>query len=85
MKLARITSKGQVTIPKVIRIQLNAEKGDYLVFEPASNQSVTLRVQKQRPLSSLHGALEATRPFPGKEAVRDEVGRKLARGGIEND
>ena len=81
MKLARITSKGQVTIPKAIRIQLNAEKGDYLVFEAALDQSVTLRVQKQRPLSNLHGALEVTRPFPGKEAVRDQVGLKLAGGG----
>lgn len=30
---ARITSKGQVTIPKDIRRAMRAEKGDVLVFE----------------------------------------------------
>ncbi len=33
------------------------------------------RAPKQ--LSDLYGALRSTPPFPGKEAVRDEVGRKL--------
>ena len=30
--VARLTSKGQVTIPQAIRKQMRAEKGDYLVF-----------------------------------------------------
>ena len=36
-----------------------------------------IRWARQTPLSSLFGALPATRPFPGKEAVREAVGRKL--------
>jgi antitoxin PrlF len=30
--VARVTSKGQVTIPLAIRKQIQAKKGDYLVF-----------------------------------------------------
>lgn len=31
---AKVTSKGQVTIPKAIRDQLGLREGDWLVFEP---------------------------------------------------
>lgn len=31
--LARITSKGQITIPKTIRDKIKAKKGDYLIFQ----------------------------------------------------
>jgi hypothetical protein len=35
------------------------------------------RPKKLRRLLSLFGALPATRPFSGKGAIREEVGRKL--------
>jgi hypothetical protein len=35
------------------------------------------RLVKQKRLSELYGVLRATRPFPGKEVVREEVGRIL--------
>lgn len=31
--LARVTSKGQITIPKKIRDKINAHEGDYLLFQ----------------------------------------------------
>ena len=31
---AKITSKGQVTIPKPVRVELGLQEGDYLVLEP---------------------------------------------------
>lgn len=31
---AKVTSKGQVTIPKPVRDELGLEEGDYLVLEP---------------------------------------------------
>lgn len=34
---------------------------------------------KRRRLSEFYGALPATRPYPGKEAIRQEVGEQLAR------
>lgn len=77
MTMSRVTSKGQVTLPAEIRRALSIEQGDDLVFELAPDRSVNVRVIKRKRLSELYGALPATRPFPGKEAVRDEVGRIL--------
>lgn len=34
----KITSKGQVTIPRAVRERLGIEQGDYLVFEPAGDR-----------------------------------------------
>lgn len=48
-----------------------------MVFEITSACSAELRVQKRKRLSDLYGALPARQPFPGKEVIREEVGRKL--------
>lgn len=77
MEIARITTKGQVTIPKAIRERLRAKQGDFLVFELTDKGGITLRAVEQKPLADLYGALAPTRPFPGKAAVRDEVGKRL--------
>lgn len=45
----RITSKGQVTIPKAIRERYGLEKGDYLVLEPRGEDLV---VRKGRMVTS---------------------------------
>jgi len=80
MTLAKLTTKGQVTVPKAVREQLGAEKGDYLVFEMnEEGNQVILRTLKKRSLMDLYGSLEATRPFPGKEAVRGQVAQVLGR------
>jgi antitoxin PrlF len=79
MPIARITSKGQVTIPSEVRKALDIHQGDDLVFEVTSERSVQLRVLKRRSLSDLYGALPATRPFPGKEQVRESAGRELGK------
>jgi len=77
MSVARVTSKGQVTIPADVRKALSIDQGDDLIFEVTSERSVQLRVVKRRPLSDLYGSLPATRPFPGKGKVRESVGREL--------
>lgn len=79
MSVARVTSKGQVTIPAEVRRALGIDQGDDLVFEVTSERSVQLRVVKRQRLSDLYGALPATRPFPGKEKVREAVGRELGK------
>jgi antitoxin PrlF len=79
MSISRVTSKGQVTIPADVRKALKIERGDDLLFEVASDQAARLRVVKRQRLSDLQGVLRATRPFPGKEAVREEVGRARGR------
>jgi AbrB family looped-hinge helix DNA binding protein len=81
MSISRVTSKGQVTLPADIRRALDIEQGDDLVFDLAPDRTVNLRVVKRRRLSELYGALPATRPFPGKEAIREEVGQALGKKG----
>ncbi len=77
MSVARVTSKGQVTIPADVRKALSIDRGDDLIFEVTSERSVQLRVVKRRPLSDLYGSLPSGRPFPGKEKVRESVGKEL--------
>lgn len=79
MSIARVTSKGQITIPADVRRELGINQGDDLVFEVTSERSVQLKVLKRRRLSDLYGALPATRPFPGKEEVRESTGRELGK------
>lgn len=83
MSIARVTSKGQVTIPVEIRRALSIREGDDLVFEQARQDSVRFRVLRQRPLTSLAGALPAKRPYPGKGAIREEVARERERERID--
>lgn len=77
MATSRVTSKGQVTIPAEVRKALRIEQGDDLVFELEAGGTAHLRVIKRQRASDLYGALRSTRPFPGKEAVREQVGREL--------
>lgn len=44
--MPRVTSKGQVTIPKHIRERLGIEPGDEVVFEPAGDG---IRLRKETP------------------------------------
>ena len=77
MTIARITTKGQVTIPVQVRKTLGLQEGDGLVFEVTDQNEARIRVIKRQRLTELCGALPATRPFPGKEATRTEVGQHL--------
>jgi antitoxin PrlF len=77
MALARVTTKGQVTIPAEVRKALNIGEGDDLLFEVVEAGEARIRVLKRRPLSGLYGALPATRPYPGKEEVRSEAAQGL--------
>lgn len=77
MSISRVSSKGQVTIPTDVRRALDIEQGDDLIFEVSPDQTARVRVVKRQRLSDLYGALRATQPFPGKEAVRQQVGKAL--------
>lgn len=77
MTVAKIKRRGEVTLPKEVRELLRVQQGDRLVFEPAGDRQVRVRVLEDSPLLALFGALPATRPYPGKQAIREEIGRKL--------
>jgi len=37
---SKITSKGQITIPKAVRETMGLEEGDYVVFEPEDDRII---------------------------------------------
>lgn len=65
---AKITSKGQVTIPKAVRETMGLEPGDYLVFEPEDDRIIVRRA-----------ALPPTEDF---EALADRIAERFERYGI---
>ena len=54
---ATLTSKGQVTVPREIRVRLGLESGDKLVFTLLSDGTVVMRA-KTRRLIDLAGSLK---------------------------
>lgn len=76
MVRARLTSKGQVTIPVEIRRRYGLETGTEVDFvaEAAGPRLVPV---KRRSLMDLYGSLPVKKPWPGKEAARRIIGRKL--------
>jgi len=54
----KITSKGQISVPKAVRERLGVQAGDTLIYE-VSDDAVTLK--KLEPFdAALHSALAAT-------------------------
>lgn len=85
---AKVTSKGQVTIPADVRRALEIAEGDQLVFEVAG-QYATIR--KRRPVSEVsaelrerYPRLREPRPITDREAIGeyfDEEYRDCSDGG----
>lgn len=82
-EMATVTSKGQITIPKPIRQALGIKEKDRLLFLLEGDRLVLIPL-RHRPLSELFGALPATRPYPGHQAIREEIrgdlGDRMHRG-----
>lgn len=64
MELAKITSKGQITIPVAIRRMLGVKDGDKVLFVQEGNKVVMLN-------ASVNALMEAQKAFQG---VADELG-----------
>ena len=73
---ARMTSKGQVTVPKVVREALGIQEGNEVVFRVEGNHAVLARTPD---FLALAGRIEV--PAAKRNAAWDEVVRKtrLAR------
>ena len=52
---AKITSKGQITVPKRVRQSLGVEPGDSVVFEDRGGEVVIRPVQKKNPFEKYRG------------------------------
>jgi antitoxin PrlF len=68
---ARLTSKGQVTIPKAVREALGLGEGDHLVFRVEGRRAVLARTAD---LLDLAGAVEV--PAEKRGVAWDEVRRR---------
>lgn len=78
MEKATLTSKGQLTVPKLVRERLGLKSGDLLVFE-VEEDSVRLRVERRKSLAQLKGSLGSDRGYPGGAAEREAARRHVAR------
>lgn len=78
MQQAKVTFKGQITIPKAVRKALDIREGDSVTFMVEGNHAV-LKPLKKKALLDFYGALPATRPYPGLEVVRKEVHHKVGQ------
>jgi antitoxin PrlF len=54
-RLAKVTSKGQVTVPREIRRRLGARAGDHLLFEEDGEGVKVTAVRKESPFKKYEG------------------------------
>jgi AbrB family looped-hinge helix DNA binding protein len=76
MVRARITSKGQLTIPVEIRRRYGLDTGDEVEFI-SEERGAYLVPLKRRKLTDLYGILPATRPWPGMKRAREIYSKKI--------
>jgi AbrB family looped-hinge helix DNA binding protein len=73
---ARVTSKGQVTVPVAVRRRYGIAPGDELDFRMDETGPRIVPLKKRR-LTELRGLFPATKPYRGRDAIRRETGHKL--------
>lgn len=76
MVRARITSKGQLTIPVAIRRRYGLDTGDEVEFI-AEERGTYLVPLKRKKLTDLYGILKTDKPWPGIAKAREIAGKKL--------
>ena len=79
---ARVTSKGQVTIPAPVREQLGLRTGDEIAFEP---KTLRFSAAPRPKLSELYGILAPDGPMPpfDWQAERDAAAEAAGRYDVE--
>lgn len=75
---ARVTSKGQITLPVELRRRLGISVGDDLEFE-VTEEGAALRVIHRRALASFLGALAVDDVLPDHADERRAAARMRAR------
>ncbi len=70
---AKITSKGQITVPRKVRNALGVKPGDSLVFEQNGDNILVRPVRKKSPFAKYRG-IGNPGMDSGREAVLREIG-----------
>jgi antitoxin PrlF len=77
MTQARMTSKGQITVPKAVRLRLNLKPGDRVLFIVEDDGAVRMRAAN-KDISSLRGVL----PPPKRKATIEEIEASIAKAAV---
>lgn len=77
MSEARMTSKGQITVPKDVRLKLNLKAGDRVLFMVEQDGAVRMRAAN-KDISSLVGIL----PRPKRAMTIEEIEDGLRRAAV---
>lgn len=75
MVRAKVTSKGQVTIPKEVRDRLGIEPGDELVFVEEDGATVIRKEIRESPFREYRGYLKHLAGRDSDEVVDEMRGR----------
>ena len=78
MPSAKLTSKGQITIPKEVRKALGLHTGDRLAFRVQDNGKVEVEAEKVS-LATLRGAVRTKVKGVTVEAMNDAIRRAGGR------
>jgi antitoxin PrlF len=76
MYKAKITSKGQITLPAELRKDLGVEPGDGVVFLPAENGS--FRIRRASTLADLAARVPWSGPPVPVEEMKSAIGEYLS-------
>ena len=79
---AKITSKGQITLPKEVRKLLDVEKGSVVVFEKEDDKIV---IKSAKTLKEFRGILKGKGKMVSFDEIREKakkyIGEKVVKGG----
>ena len=79
MITAKVTSKGQITIPKVVRQQLGVHPGEAVGFEERDNLLIISKVVSKSPFDKWVGKLKHLKGQRSDDLVREARGHDNSR------
>ncbi|MHC1725974.1 MAG: AbrB/MazE/SpoVT family DNA-binding domain-containing protein [Syntrophobacteraceae bacterium] len=79
MITAKVTSKGQITLPKKIREKLGVHPGDDVGFEEKDNLLVISKMVTKSPFDKWVGALKTLRGRRSDDLLREVRGHDNVR------
>ncbi len=76
---AKVTSKGQITLPAKLRAEFGIEPGDIVVFFRDLDNRPTFKVRRMR-----RGAVLAHKPWPSPPVTQEEFDEGIGRAVAED-